>query len=66
MHSYVCGFITYHVSLRGLYRGVDGVGAAVGQVLAHPLLHVSQQFLPTATGVIGHMDSQSKTERLWS
>lgn len=40
---------TNHVCLRGLHRGVDGVRAAIGQVFAHPLLHVGQQFLPTAT-----------------
>lgn len=38
--------ITYHVLLGGLDRGADGVGAAVSQVLAHPLLHVGQQLLP--------------------
>lgn len=29
---------------------MDGVGAAVRQVLAHPLLHMGQQFLPRGEG----------------
>lgn len=34
--------ITHHVSLSGLDIGVDSVRAAESQVLAHPLLHMSQ------------------------
>lgn len=41
---------TDHVALRRVDRGVDGVGAAVRQVLAHPLLHMGQQLLPRGEG----------------
>lgn len=50
VHSSMCSLCTYHIVLRGLDRSVDGIGASIGQVLAHPLLHMSQQLLPAATG----------------
>lgn len=55
-------YITYHVFLRRLYRSEDSIRAAVGQVLAHPLLHVRQQLLTTTTttGVRGHTESNEK------
>lgn len=43
-------FFTNHVTLRRVDRGMDGVGAAVRQVLAHPLLHMAQQLLPGEEG----------------
>lgn len=45
--SHVSSVITHHVFLRELDRGVDSIGAAEGQVLAHPLLHVREQLLQT-------------------
>ena len=36
---------TYHVLLVGQHGGVDGTGAAEGQVLAHAVLHVGQELL---------------------